>query len=425
MRKGLLLAISGLLAVLALHTSGVSADPSVRVLENYHTVRFAERMAFRLVAEHDETIKGVTLYYRRQREPVTTRVIPEFTPGRRVEATFEKSLQRGEIPPGTVMEYYWRLDLGNGQRVDVPPQVFVYEDDRFSWQALSGGKLTFMYYGGDRDRALAQDLLALAQSTLARLEGEVGVTVQDPVRVYLYHNATDMAGAIAPRSQGFDERILTVGEAIGDDTLLLLGSHPSLRQALAHELSHIVVGLATKNPYSPIPLWLNEGLAMYAEDELPAANAAALRDAIRRDALISVRSLSAMPGDPRQVDLYYGEVHSLVEFLLRTYGRDKMSQLLQVFRAGTHQEDALQQVYGLTIDELDAKWRESLGLKPRIAAAPAATRSPVAGPSRASVATAVPPTDRPSGRALPCPTPILVAGLAIIAACSRWRTGPA
>jgi hypothetical protein len=44
-------------------------------------------------------------------------------------------------------------------------------------------------------------------------------------------------------------------------------------------LSHIVVGLATKNPFGDLPRWLDEGLAMYAEGELPARNRRALEQA--------------------------------------------------------------------------------------------------------------------------------------------------
>ncbi|MGQ9715879.1 MAG: peptidase MA family metallohydrolase, partial [Anaerolineae bacterium] len=84
----------------------------------------------------------------------------------------------------------------------------------------------------------------------------------------------------------------------------------------------------------------------------------------RQGTLISVRSLSGYTGDPEQVDLYYAEVYSVVQFLLERYGRDRMRELLERFREGTYQEEALRQVYGLSLDELDAAWREWLGARP-------------------------------------------------------------
>jgi len=148
--------------------------------------------------------------------------------------------------------------------------------------------------------------------------------------------------------------------------LLLLGPAAGVEQTTNHELTHIVVGEATDNPFhAPIPRWLDEGLAMYNEGSLPDYNRDALEEAIRSDTLISVRSLSAYTGDPALVDLFYGESYSIVEYLLDTYGRDKMVELLGVFKRGSHQEDALQEVYGLGLNELDERWRQAIGAKPR------------------------------------------------------------
>ena len=130
-------------------------------------------------------------------------------------------------------------------------------------------------------------------------------------------------------------------------------------------MAHVVVGLATDNPYAELPRWLDEGLAMISEGELPSDNRRALQEAITGNDLISVRSLSGYTGDPDEVDLFYGEVYSLVDLMLESYGKDKMTELLSALREGLYQQDALQQVYGFGLDELDTRWRASLGLGPR------------------------------------------------------------
>lgn len=375
-KKKSLLAAFVVAIAFALSTIVAYGQGAVRILDSQAGFRFAGGLSFSLVAETDEAIEGVTLYYRRQDERVTRRAVLEFTPGPRVEASYEHPLEPGEIPPGTTIEYYWRFDLADGTHIDSDPLTFVYEDDRFAWVPLQSGNITILYYGDESDAALARRLADAGQTTLARLQTEIGVALEKPVRVYVYHTDQDMQAALSPRSEGYDERVLTLGVAVADDALLLLGSHPDVRQTLSHELSHIVVGLATENPYAPLPRWLDEGLAMYAEGQMPPGNTRALRQAVERDALISIRSLSAYTGDAGQVDLYYGETFSLVEFMLNEYGRDKMGQLLQVFKEGTLPDDALQQVYGLSIDRLEEEWRKSLGLSPRGNPARAATADP-------------------------------------------------
>ena len=207
--------------------------------------------------------------------------------------------------------------------------------------------------------------MAAAEEAIGRLQSDIGIPIERRVSVYVYNSDRDMGHAVASRSQTYDERVTTLGVVVGERTLLLLGDHPDAEATMAHELSHIVVGIATDNPYAGLPRWLDEGLAMYAEGKLPANNERALQRAIRKDRLLSIRSMSSYTGQSSLVDLYYGEVYSVVEFMLQEYGRDKMRQLLGVFAKGARQEDALRQVYDLTLEDLDDAWRQSLGLRPR------------------------------------------------------------
>lgn len=361
------------LAVLALlaFPAGALAQEPIHAQALPPEVRFAEKIIFRLEAWSDHPIQVVQLRYGKVGERARARATAEFTPGRQVEATYTWDLRPGDLAPGTRIEYSWHLEDEDGRAADLGPQTLVYEDDRFPWQEISRGNLALRWYGLREERA--QRLLEAALEAQARLENDVGVTLSQPVHIYAYQNREDMKLALPSRSETFDDRVLTLGMAMSEDTLVILASAPDVEWVIAHELSHIVVGLATRNPLGGIPRWLDEGLAMYAEGELPRVNRNALVRAIRENRLISVRSLSAYTGDPQEVDLYYAEVYSVVDFLLKEYGRDRMRELLQLFKKGTYQEDALRQVYSLTLDELDAAWRESLGVPARSAPGAEAT----------------------------------------------------
>jgi hypothetical protein len=168
--------------------------------------------------------------------------------------------------------------------------------------------------------------------------------------------------------------------AVDEYTLLLLGAHRDVLKTAAHELSHIVVGIATDNPYIALPRWLDEGLAMYAEGELRDDNRYALEDAIKADRLLSVRSMTSYSGRASDVDLFYGQAHSIVSFMLDSFGRARLHDLLDAFSEGMRQEDALMRVYGFGLDELDDRWRASLGLEPRRRSG--AFRAPLPAPGR-------------------------------------------
>lgn len=372
------LALLGALGLVAKPALPVRADQSIQVTENSYKVDFSKSIVFRLAAQAAAGIKEVTLYYRRSGEIVTVKVpIPVQAGQTTFSYTWE--LESGDLPPGARIEYEWRVVDAAGAQLKTDAQSFDYSDDRFTWKTMQDAEIVLHWYGSDE--AQARRLLGYATQSLARLQDQMGIAPQKPVQIYVYLTSSDMSLALPRHSEAFDDRILTLGVVVDEATLLILGPHSDVQGTMAHELTHVVVGLATHNPYGDLPRWLDEGLAMNAEGAMPAGNSEALKQAVRADTLISVRSLSGYAGDPAEVDLFYGEVYSLVDFMLKTYGKDKMSQLLDAFRGGLYQEQALQRVYGFGIADLDLQWRTSLGLGPRATPVPGATR--VVTPQRA------------------------------------------
>jgi len=375
-RSHRLLWVAALLAgVLAAHSGIVCANGPIQVVANTFEVVFAKRITFHLEVGAQSPIEQVTLFYQRAGEGVTVKVPISVAPGD-VTFTYEWELERGDLPVGQRIEYEWLIIDDAGNALNTSPIELEYQDDRFTWKTEEEGDVVLFWYGADKEQA--EHLLGYATASLTRLQDDMGVALARPVHIYVYQSKSDMSLALTRNSDAYDDRILTLGVVVDDATLLILGSHSDVEGTMAHELSHVVVGLLTDNPYASLPRWLDEGLAMYSEGDLPGGNRRALDSAIRNDELISVRSLSGYTGDPSQVDLFYGEVYSLVEFLLQTYGKEKMSELLTAIREGLYQEDALQRVYGFGLDELDAQWRESIGLHPRGASdqvTPVPTRS--------------------------------------------------
>ena len=78
--------------------------------------------------------------------------------------------------------------------------------------------------------------------------------------------------------------------------------------------------------------------------------------------MISVRSLSSsFPAAHAGASLSYAQSQSLVEYLIVTYGWDKMRELLSVFKEGSTPDKALQRVYGFDRDGLETRWNQYVG----------------------------------------------------------------
>jgi hypothetical protein len=351
------------LVLLAMVCSLVLAQEGITVTANTYEYSFSEQIVFRLTARSSSEINEVTLVYRIGDALVTNSAYPEFSPDKQVEAEYVWRLQRGEIPPGSDIEYSWRITDAAGDALETELATFTYMDDRFTWESLDEGKVILYWYNANP--TFGQELLDSAVGSLTRLEENVGVELEKPVKIIVYQSKADMQEALVSQGEIFEEQIITLGTVVAPDIVLLHGTHQDVDVTIAHELTHVVVHLATDNPYADIPAWLDEGLAMYNEGELRSGNARALEKGIRENKLLSVRSLTALTGNPDEVNLFYGEVYSVVDFLLKTYGKEKMSELLKVFKEGSLTDDALMKVYGFDQDELDAQWRESIGAPPR------------------------------------------------------------
>jgi hypothetical protein len=365
-----LVASLALWGALPLRASAQGGGPAVS--GSQATFTFPESLAFQVHVERAAGVREVILFFGRAESPLVRRVYPAFAPGAEWTVRYTEDLEPGQYAPGTVFRYWWEFLLEDGTVHATEPQTFEYTDPRFDWEVLAGERVDLYHYA---DARRGGALLAAAEAAIARLEEDTGVPVDRRVRVYSYASARDMSLALASRSEAYDDRVLTLGVAVDDHTLILLGSHRDAEMIVAHELSHIVVGIATANPFAGLPRWLDEGLAMYAEGEdLPPANRSALEEAIRRDALLSLRSMTSYSGQAAQVDLFYAQAHSIVAFLLEEHGRDRMRELLAVFAEGSRQDDALERVHGHDLTGLEDRWRASLGLAPRSGAPTAVPR---------------------------------------------------
>ncbi len=393
MSKARLLLVFALVAAWVLPHVVQAQASGLRVVESHAQGDFPDTISFSLEAESSTTINQVVLQFRVKQAncaPSLATEKPDFTPGNAVSVTWTWPLKKvGGLPPGSLIEFRWQLADSAGGRLTTDWQLFEFTDQRYNWQTMTGKGLTLYWYRGSPD--FASELVKAGEGALDRLARDTGAQLKATARLYIYGSSEEVRGAFIFSAEW------TGGQAVPGTNIIALGIGPEIlgwgRTAVAHELSHLVVGEVTFNCYAGIPTWLSEGLAVYAEGDVSSDRAARLRRAISQDQLLSVRSLSgSFPADSEQANLSYTQSRSLVEFLIQRNGAEKMLQLLNVFGEGSRYDAALSQVYGLDSDGLDAAWREWIGAGPRPTPSPAS-------PGPASAAT---PTPIPSGRGGGC-----------------------
>ena len=358
-KKVSILALVVCLSLVVLSPGLVQARGGLTILNSSAEAEFPLGLSFNLSARSDVNITDIRLHYAVDRAGfarVTSEVYIEFVPNTTVDASWALEMVRiGGLPPGSSVDYWWTVKDAQGNEIRTTPVRVKFDDNRYSWHSLTEGKVTIYWYEGGQ--SLAQEIMTTAQQALIRLAEDTGAYLEESVKLYIYADAWALRGAMIYPQEW------TGGVAFTRFGIIAIGIAPDKldwgKRAIAHELAHLVIHQMTLNPYSDLPIWLDEGLAMYAEGVLGLEYVAYLDRAIAENSLISVRSLSSpFSAYAEEAVLSYAQSYSLVEFLISNYGQGKMLELLNTFRQGSTYDGALEKVYGFDMDGLDILWRD-------------------------------------------------------------------
>lgn len=352
--------------LLLLFVSGLAvparAQANIQVVSDQATLNFPETILFAAEFKSGTEISTAVLQYGVNQltcGTVQAEAFPSVTPGTdvKVQWTWEMR-QSGSLPPGATVWWQWKLTDSGGGQFTSPKQSIVWLDSSHPWQVITGGDINLHYYDGGAD--FGQQLHDAAAQALVRLTKDVGLTTESPVDIYIFANSGDLKDAVlyAPSWVG--------GQAFPDSNIVILGVPTDQldwgKSSEAHELTHVLVGHLTFSCLSFMPTWLNEGIAVYGEGG-PTPDAQALFDQAKTDnKLPSLRSLiGQFSEESDRARLSYAEAYSVVNFMIQTYGQDKMIAFMKDLRDGQTVDEALQAAYGIDTDGLESAWRTSIG----------------------------------------------------------------
>jgi len=358
-KKASILTLVVCLFLVLLSPSLVQARSGLAILDSSVEAEFPLKLNFNLSAESDVDITDIRLSYRVNRvgfAQITSEVYIGFVPATTADVNWAWDMRKsGGLPSGSQIEYWWTIEDARGDKMETAPVQIQFNDDRYPWRSLTEGKVTIYWYEGDN--SFAQEIMATSQQALVRLAKDTGAELKKPVQLYIYATTQDLVGALIYPQEW------TGGVAFTRFSTIAIGISPANltwgKRAITHELSHMVIHQVTLNPYSGLPVWLDEGLAVYAEGLPNPEYTSRLSEAVAEDNLISVRSLSSpFSAHVEKAILSYAESYSLVEFLIHQYGQAKMLELLNTFSQGSNYDGALEKVYGFDMDGLNTLWQD-------------------------------------------------------------------
>jgi Peptidase MA superfamily len=420
-RAGLVLAALALLVGTALtHPAaalGFSGFGSVRASETY-----GQQITFS-VALPGGAPSSLELLLQFGDSPSSTFVAPVTSSG--TSATYTWDASADYLTPNTPIDYRWRATDGGRTTLSGAGRI-VYADNRpgLAWRSATIGVATVHWYGNNE--AQARQFGQLSAGAVTRAEALLGHQLNGPIDIFVYVTQSDFFGALGPGAREW------TGAATFPDirtVFMWLGGGPAsyLDTALVHEVTHVVFHDATTNPYHEPATWLNEGIATWSELQ----NADAERSTVQSEVSNGLFAIPALTGQfpigSRGSSLSYAESTTLVDMIIRDYGRGALARIAAAYRQGATDAAALQAGTGIPAAQLYAAYYRSFGaaapqpvkpasIAPSIVRTPASASSggPIAAPSVSAQASGA-AAPAPSGDNSPADA-LIVALLALVAA---------
>lgn len=224
----------------------------------------------------------------------------------------------------------------------------------------------FIFYFHSQDEKAMKSLINDAETLRKEIVKDLGIDVKEKTKVYAapslkqYQEIQPGRGvpswSAAVAYPGLNLIIMQSPRAIK-------GKGIDLKKIFKHEFTHIIIGKAFSKREA-IPLWLNEGVAMYESREWEFSRVSTIMQAVLTDSLIPLSELTrSFPLDAIKAELAYSESFYIISFLISQYGKDNFHTFLKEYSGGKELQDVLREVYGIQWQEFEEKWRYYLKVR--------------------------------------------------------------
>ena len=232
---------------------------------------------------------------------------------------------------------------------------------QFHWEVLSSPHFDVYFYEGGRK--VAEDVVAIAERASLKLSHDLDHRLSKKIPIILYNSHNDFAQTNLT-DELLDEGVGGFTEPLKSRVVVpFTGSYEELRHVVVHELTHAfmfdilyggtVQSLFSSGAFINVPLWLAEGLAEWESLGMEPGCEQFMRDGIIHDYLVPLQY------DPGGY-LVYKEGQAAMSFIVRRYGREKLSELVRRVRTYHSTDRAVERVLGVEVQKLSEDWAKDL-----------------------------------------------------------------
>ncbi len=212
-------------------------------------------------------------------------------------------------------------------------------------------------YEGTEQKDFGKKTLSALRQVHSKINWTLNYHPKEPITTILYTEEKYRNAAGYPDWSGgaYDGKIRV---RLSD----YLKGEDQLKKILAHEYTHAVIYRVTSGN---CPYWLNEGLAQLQEPQggINRNELKLLKELNKSDKLIPLSSLNkrhVTASTSSGIALLYIQSKSLTEYVLERFFLRRVRSVLQRLGEGIKPEEAIQEEFDISTDELEKKWKQWL-----------------------------------------------------------------
>ena len=230
----------------------------------------------------------------------------------------------------------------------------VFAQNSIEWQELETKHFIIMHYGLD-------------ESTLSMIAEEAENAYDKVTSDFRYHPDNKTVIQIGHIDDNPKEDKWLGSYSIGFKIINLLSSTQKevkrwdnyesyIEEAIIHEFTHHILSEGYRLGF---PDWLNEGIATYEAGKKPEHLSGYIhfRKAATKDELLPLGKMGIfdlLEEDER--NLAYIESYTVIEYIVDTYGHDKLVEILKAKRENKHMDQITDEVLGVSYEEFKVGW---------------------------------------------------------------------
>ena len=222
----------------------------------------------------------------------------------------------------------------------------------FTWISKSSANFNYYFEPGTPAERDFDKIASRMEKSRAGVEKLLGGSFGEKTESFLVDSRARMKQLVGEEGNGFafgsnnpdTSKLEFVTAMVYSDTIKAIGGHET-----CHALAHVLWG-------KPHGLWMDEGLAVYADDQWNGSPLHVVaKMLLNKGELLPIADLLDDHWPKKYSDLVtYPELGSFVKFLYEKYGLDPMKNLWQ------HGAKDAESIFGKNISALDSEWRAEL-----------------------------------------------------------------